>query len=67
MNHTLIREQRLHLDLTLRQVAEECGVSASTIHLLEIGEIKYEVPDYLYELCRVLEIDPEKLLERGEQ
>ena len=52
-----LKNQRLHQELTMRQLAERLGVSHSFIGKIEQGERRLDVAEYL-QYCEALAVNP---------
>lgn len=59
----LIRAKRKEKGLTLRDVADVCGVSEGTVSRWESGDIKNMRRDKIEKLSRVLDVPPSVLLD----
>lgn len=57
----LLKREREHAGLTVRQLAEDAGLVASTVSRLESGLIASPKPDQLQRLAQALRIDVEEL------
>lgn len=53
---TLLRERRVQLNLTMKEVADECGVSESTVSRWETGKIASIKRGQIYSLSQILHI-----------
>lgn len=58
-----LRDSRKSAGLTMRQLAEKMGVHHSIIGKIEIGERRLDVIEFI-EYCRVLDIDPNVIIEK---
>ncbi len=58
----IIRKRRKELGLTLKQVAEELGVSESLISRYESSEVKNMGIDKIKPLAKILKCEPEYLM-----
>ena len=47
--------------MTIKQVADEVGISVDTLMRIEKNEYTMHKPDKLNKLCEILEIQPEKI------
>lgn len=58
----LIKNRRIELGLTMKDLAEKVGVSEATISRWESGEISNMKRSAIFALSKVLDISPDKLL-----
>lgn len=59
---TILRNKRIDLKLTMKQVADHVGVSESTISRWESGEIKNMKRDKIFKLSNILQIEPSVIM-----
>jgi transcriptional regulator with XRE-family HTH domain len=59
---TTLREARLHVLLSMRQLARKAGMSPTTIYLLESGQRSPQLLT-IYKLSRALGVAPEEIEE----
>lgn len=57
-----IKDRRIELDLTMKQVADRVGVSEGTVSRWESGDISNMKRDKIYELSKVLHMSPLTIL-----
>ena len=57
----LIRSSRLRAGLSLRELADRCGVHYSAINKMELGQVASPDPGKLRAIALALEIDPQDL------
>lgn len=62
----LIRNKRLELGLTMKELADRVGVSEGTVSRWEAGKISNMKRDKIALLARVLGIQPEEIMEWDE-
>ncbi len=58
----LIKQRRLELGFTMKQIADACGVSEGTVSRWESGEIENMRRDKIYALSKKLNISPAVLM-----
>lgn len=56
-----VKKSRIKKHLTIKQVAGEVGISVSTLMRIEKNKYTLYKPDKLSKLCKILEIQPEKI------
>lgn len=56
-----VKKRRIEKHLTIKQVAAEVGISVDTLMRIEKNEYALYKPDKLNKLCKILEIQPEKI------
>ena len=54
----IIKNRRLELGLTMKEVADACGVSEGAVSRWESGEVNNMRRDRIYALSQVLQISP---------
>ncbi len=57
----LIRNKRLELKITQESLALQCGIDRSYVGRIERGEVNITV-EKLYEIAKILKINPQELL-----
>lgn len=62
----LIRQRRVDLRITLKEVADFCGVSESTVSRWETGKIASVKRAQLYQLSQILRISMDSLMGIGD-
>ena len=58
----LIKQRRIELGFTMKQIADACGVSEGTVSRWESGEIANMRRDKIYALSKKLNISPAVLM-----
>lgn len=56
-----VKKSRIEKHMTIKQVADEVGISVDTLMRIEKNEYTMHKPDKLNKLCEILEIQPEKI------
>ena len=59
---TLIKNRRIELGLTMKDVAAACSVTEATVSRWESGDIENMRRDKIYSLAKVLSISPEEIM-----
>ena len=62
----ILRNRRLELGLTMKQVADAVGVSEGTISKWESGNINSMRLDKAFAISRILSLDPRMLMGQSE-
>ena len=57
----LIRNKRLELKITQESLALQCGIDRSYVGRIERGEVNITI-EKLYEIAKILKINPQELL-----
>ena len=67
MTKNLIRDRRLALGLTMKELADRVGVAEATVSRWEAGDIANMRRDRIYKLAKALDVSPLLLLGYDEQ
>jgi transcriptional regulator with XRE-family HTH domain len=58
----IVREARVALDISLRQLARQVGISATYLSHIEVNHVPPPAPDKVTRLAEALSLDPDRLL-----